>query len=114
MTLLLFGAYLQNFALLALILTGEHDDSVAGLYMNIDSYFATPPLQNFRSEGQDLGVILFSQLSGYWPKDTGTTGIFVLPDDNGCVFIKADISAVFPAQPLRGAYDYGTGLLRPS
>ena len=66
-----------------------------------------PSSNHFGGEGQDLHVILVTQLASHRPEDTGTSGVLVVLDEDGGVVIEADIGAVSTTDALSAADDDG-------
>ena len=62
-------------------------------------------LENFGCEGEDLHVILVSQLSCNRAKDTGSSRGLVISDDNGRVLVKTNLGAVRPLYAVYTADD---------
>ena len=106
--LVFLGAYFYDLAslsvalacVLILILSGEKDNSVTGFYVNFTHNRMTPPLKNFRSEAEDLGVLLFTELLSYGSKDTCTLGVLVFLDYYSSVLIETDICSVLSSETL--------------
>src|SRR5699024_9956710 len=101
----LAGEGTLDLALLALVLAGQYVHGVA--HLNIHSHFFRSSLHDFGSQGQDLHVVLVAQLAGHGPKDTGTSGVLVVLDQNSGILVETDIGAVGTADALGAADDHG-------
>ena len=83
-----------------LVLAGEKDYSVTGFNVYFTHNRMTPPLKNFRSEAEDLCILLFTELLSNGPEDTGSPGVLVFLNNNSSVLIKADVSTVLSSETL--------------
>ncbi len=74
--LALFRGNLKDLALLALVVTGDNDDGIVGLYMNLLFIFVTS-LKYFGCEGKDLRYSLITELSCQRAENTGSLGVLI-------------------------------------
>ncbi|CUW92332.1 hypothetical protein AGR1C_Cc40458 [Agrobacterium fabacearum TT111] len=92
---------LDYFAGTALVLTGQYDNVVA--FTNFLHRIRS--LQYFRSQRDDLHVVLGAKFARNRSEDTGADGLFLVVDKNGCVIIETDDAAVSATDVLGGAND---------
>src|SRR5690606_16360989 len=94
--------YFENFAFTALVLTGQHDNAVA--FANLLHRLAS--LQNFRSQRDDLHVALSAKFTRNRSEDTRTNRLFLVINEDGCIVIKTDNTAVRTTNVFGGTYNY--------
>ena len=94
-----FRGNLKDLALLALVVAGDNDDGIAGLYMNL-LYHLRSSLKYFGCEGKNLRVLVIAELACNGSEDTGSLRIFVFSDDDRCVLVELNVGTVASSDAL--------------
>ena len=101
---LLLAEHLDDLALGALVLAGDHLDGVA--LLDVHALLAHGS-EHLRRERDDLHELLLAQLAAHGAEDAGAARLAVVLEDDGGVLVEADVGAVGTAALLDGAHDDG-------
>src|SRR4051794_1855854 len=82
-------------ALLAAVLAGEHLHEVAFLHLHLRRH-----LEHLRSQAHDLHEVLLAQLAGHGPEDARAARVALVVDDHRCVLVERDQRSVVAAERL--------------
>src|SRR4051794_4634236 len=64
-------------------------------------------LDHLWREGDDLQIVLLSQLTGHWPENSGALRIELVRKDHHRVLVELDRRSIGSTVLFRGAHDYG-------
>ena len=95
-----FPVNLRDFSGFALVLSGDDDDGVVELEFHMEEERKDRKegiLHDFGSEGNDLLVAFFAELTSDGTEDTSAFRIAVFVDDDDSIVVEADGRAVFAA-----------------
>ena len=88
------------FALFTLIFTGEDLNVIALFDMKFNERHDITTLKDFGREGNDFHEIFIAEFTSDGTENTSAARGFIVFDDDGGIFIEADIGTVLTAEPL--------------